>query len=127
MAYAFLNYLSLPETAAANMDFIGYTSAIAGDAVFDQIDEWYGVEEGDEGYTVDLTYFFDGTLSQDRLTNGRAVVTVAELGRSSRRSIPPRTSSSAAPSCRTSATATRPCWTCGAGSRAAPCPPGPSF
>ncbi len=81
MAYAFLNYLSLPETAAANMDFIGYTSAIAGDAVFDQIDEWYGVEEGDEGYTVDLTYFFDGTLSQDRLTNGRAVVTVAELGR----------------------------------------------
>lgn len=81
MAYAFLNYLSLPETAAANMNYIGYTSAIAGDAVFDQIDEWYGVEDGDEGYTVDLTYFFDGTLSEDRLTDGRAVVTVAELGR----------------------------------------------
>ena len=78
LASDFINYLSLPEVAVKNMNKIGYTSAIAGDAIFDQIIEWYG-EDG--GFEVDLTYFFAGTLSEDRLTDSKAIVRVSERGR----------------------------------------------
>ncbi|MDD3170922.1 MAG: extracellular solute-binding protein [Bacilli bacterium] len=78
LASDFINYLSLPEVAVKNMNKIGYTSAIAGDAIFDQIIDWYGEEDGIE---VDLSYFFNGTLSDDRLTDGKAIVTINERGR----------------------------------------------
>ena len=78
LASDFINYLSLPEVAVKNMNKIGYTSAIAGDAIFDQIIDWYGEENGIE---VDLSYFFNGTLSDDRLTDGKAIVTINERGR----------------------------------------------
>ncbi len=78
LASDFINYLSLPEVAVKNMNKIGYTSAIAGDAIFDQIIEWYGDEEGEE---VDLSYFFEGTLSNEKLTDGKAIVKINERGR----------------------------------------------
>ncbi len=82
VAEAFLDYLSDPMTAAANMNYIGYTSAIAGDAIFELVNEWYGAEDGaEETYDVDLTYFFRGTLSPEYLTDGKAIVTTEELGR----------------------------------------------
>ena len=31
LAEAFVNYISMPENACANMDYVGYTSVIAGD------------------------------------------------------------------------------------------------
>lgn len=40
-ARAFLDYISRPESAVRNMDYIGYTSCIAGDAVFENVVEWY--------------------------------------------------------------------------------------
>ena len=67
-AEAFVDFLSRPENAVANMNYIGYTSSIAGDAVFDEMVDWYA--EGEEGDTdengaplvpYDLNYFFDGT------------------------------------------------------------------
>lgn len=67
-AEAFINYLSKPESAIRNMYFIGYTSAIAGDLVFDYLDWNYGVdldpesewfdEELTELYAYDVSYFF---------------------------------------------------------------------
>jgi len=78
LASDFINYLSLPEVAVKNMNKIGYTSAIAGDAIFDQIIDWYGDEDGEE---VDLTYFFQGTLSNEKLTDGKAIVKINERGR----------------------------------------------
>ena len=45
LAYAFMEYLSTPENAAANMNYIGYTSFIACDEVFDLVSSWYGVSE----------------------------------------------------------------------------------
>ncbi|MDD2493110.1 MAG: extracellular solute-binding protein [Bacilli bacterium] len=78
LASDFVNYLSSPEVAVKNMNKIGYTSAIAGDAIFDQIIDWYGDEEGVD---VDLTYFFQGTLSEDKLTDGKAIVKINERGR----------------------------------------------
>ncbi len=60
-ATAFINYLSLPENAVRNMDYIGYTSCIGGETVFEYVQEKYGADENDdqsEGY--DLSYFFGG-------------------------------------------------------------------
>ncbi len=41
VAEDFLNFLSDPQVAAANMEYIGYTSFIAGDSVHGLIREWY--------------------------------------------------------------------------------------
>lgn len=68
LAQKFIDFLSRPENAVANMNYIGYTSAIAGDAVFTEMTDWYAEgEEGDldeEGNPLvpyDLNYFFNGT------------------------------------------------------------------
>ncbi len=69
LAEKFLNFISEPENAMMNMDFIGYTSVIAGDEVYESyVLESYGVtEEGEEleemkdnGEVVEynLSYFF---------------------------------------------------------------------
>ena len=42
-ARAFLNYISDPASAVRNMDYVGYTSCVAGDEVFDNAKDWYGV------------------------------------------------------------------------------------
>ncbi len=59
-ALKFLDFLSTPEVAAANMNYIGYTSFIAGDTILDLIRQWYDPrtdamfvfqeEEGDYDY-----------------------------------------------------------------------------
>ena len=81
LAEDFLNFLCNPDTAARNMNFIGYTSCIAGDEIWQLVNEWYSVEEGEEGYEVDLSYFFKGTIAEENLTNGKALITVYERGR----------------------------------------------
>ncbi len=72
LAQKFIDFLSRPENAVANMNFIGYTSAIAGDEVYEEMLDWYS--EGEEGDTdesgaplvpYDLNYFFKGTGSYD--------------------------------------------------------------
>ncbi|MBD5632454.1 MAG: extracellular solute-binding protein [Clostridia bacterium] len=68
-AEAFVNFLSKPENAVRNMYYIGYTSAIASDAVFEYMDWNYGADEDtDEVYEYDLSYFFgDGyTIEADK-------------------------------------------------------------
>lgn len=87
LAEAFINYLSMPENACANMDYIGYTSAIAGDDVFDRMVDYYELtteadyadlsDEEKAGLTaVDLGYFYDN------LSEGKsAVVYTDTLGR----------------------------------------------
>ena len=84
LAQKFINFLSEPENVVANMNYIGYTSAIAGDAVFDEMLDWYSEgEEGDldeEGNPLvpyDLNYFFNGVPS-DEYTDGDYVIYVSE-------------------------------------------------
>jgi len=87
-AHDFIDFISDPEKAAENMDYIGYTPVIGGEAVLDYVKENYGdvrastdengdpvwddsaktleaakegVESG-ENYTKNLAYFFGGTL-----------------------------------------------------------------
>lgn len=60
LACAFMEYLSTPNNAAANMDYIGYTSFIACDEVFDLITSWYGVSE----YS-DSTYYYQANEEEE--------------------------------------------------------------
>ena len=58
-ATAFINFLSMPENVIRNMYYIGYTSCIGGDEVFDYVVETYGAEEGAPNCVdYDLSYFF---------------------------------------------------------------------
>ena len=82
LAQEFLNFLCDPEIASRNMDYIGYTSAIAGDEIWDAMIDNYSCEEDDpDAEAVDLTYFYEGTISEDRLTDGKAIIYVNERGR----------------------------------------------
>ena len=60
--------MSEPTQAIANMDYVGYTSASAGDDVLDYIFDQYDVRAAEEEYPdeeyveYDLTYFFENTL-----------------------------------------------------------------
>ncbi len=57
--------MSRPDNAVRNMYYIGYTSAIAAETVFEYMEWNYGAEDGDMNY--DLGYFFgeDKILSVD--------------------------------------------------------------
>ena len=70
LAQKFIDFLSRPENAVANMNFIGYTSAIAGDEVYEEMIGWYDEsaegtpgfdEDGNALVAYDLNYFFGGT------------------------------------------------------------------
>ena len=75
LAEKFLDFLSRPENAAANMNYIGYTSAVAGDEVFEQMVDWYDESADPENRGTDengeallpyyLNYFFGGTGEYD--------------------------------------------------------------
>ena len=59
LATAFVNYVSMPENVVRNMYYIGYTSCLGGQEVFDYVKETYSVEESDEEIIpYDLSYFF---------------------------------------------------------------------
>lgn len=79
LAEQFINYVSTPEVAIDNMEFIGYTSAIAGQEIADWLTEYYeltDVQTEENPYKADLSYFFDGTLD-----GGSGVFYSPEIGR----------------------------------------------
>lgn len=58
-AQAFVNFLSRPDNAVRNMKYVGYTSCIAGEEVFDYVKESYGTTEDDANAVLySLDYFF---------------------------------------------------------------------
>lgn len=86
-ASRFVDFLSLPSMAAANMEYIGYTPVIAGDDILDLVQSWYderydsemnngeggmdydsidisGEDFSDDYFTKDIKYFFQGTLEE---------------------------------------------------------------
>ena len=62
----FLDYISRPEIAIRNMEYIGYTSVIGGQSVFDWMIDYFELETQEtEGYEkVDLSYFFSDGSSE---------------------------------------------------------------
>lgn len=81
LAQDFINFVAKPEIAALNMSKIGYTTSSVGDEIFDLINDWYGSEEEEPEFEVDLSFYFGDSLSDDRLTDGKAIVYTDELGR----------------------------------------------
>ena len=65
LALEFIDFISTPENVITNMEYIGYTSCIAGDEIFDWVTENFSTEEGDE---VDLSYFFATNGSSETYT-----------------------------------------------------------
>jgi len=59
LAQEFVNFVSNPDIAILNMDYIGYTSFIAGQDVLDRVQD---MEDSEGGYELDLSYFFTGTV-----------------------------------------------------------------
>ncbi len=59
IAQEFVNFVSNPEIAILNMDYIGYTSFIAGQDVLDRV---HDMEDPSGDFELDLTYFFEGTV-----------------------------------------------------------------
>lgn len=59
-AEAFVNFLSQPENAIRNMYYIGYTSAIAGEKVYEYLNWNYGAEDDGETelFEYDVSNFF---------------------------------------------------------------------
>lgn len=82
-AERFVDFISMPENAAANMEYIGYTPVIAGDAILELVQSWYDARYDEETeemdydsidensddfnenyYKKDISYFFEGTLKE---------------------------------------------------------------
>ncbi len=64
LAHEFINFLARPDIAKMNMEYIGYTSAIATDVMFENAIDWYG-------YSLDC---FDKDLSGvEKLTDGQVL------------------------------------------------------
>lgn len=59
LAHEFLNYLSDPTIASKNMDYTGYTSFIAGDAIVDLARDWYDSRTGEAYYIDEEENYFD--------------------------------------------------------------------
>jgi spermidine/putrescine transport system substrate-binding protein len=65
-AEAFINFVSKPENAIRNMNYIGYTSGISGgdsDLIKEYVEWLYGAEEGEDTTEYDLSYFFGDDYS----------------------------------------------------------------
>ena len=86
LAQDFVNFVSQPEIAILNMDSVMYTSAVASDEIYDFIVDWYGAEDEESGIPVDLTYFFQDSItkefsiSDEYITDGKVIVYVDEVG-----------------------------------------------
>lgn len=71
LALLFLDFISDPNNAAQNTNYIGYTSFIGGDTMLDLVRDWYDIrtdliynynEENDEWYS--LYYLSEGTYTE---------------------------------------------------------------
>ena len=68
LAISFINFLSMPENVIYNMDYIGYTSCIATNEVFEYVKECYPEEEGLPSVAYDLNYYFNPKYNRDKPT-----------------------------------------------------------
>ncbi len=57
-AHAFIDFMSMPENAVRNSYYIGYTSVIAGEEMFDYVLDTYSAEDEENAVPYDVSYFF---------------------------------------------------------------------
>ena len=74
IAEEFVNFISNPEIAVLNMDYVGYTSPIVGDEVWEYVEETYSADENvQDTYEVDLSFYFgtEAKIAIDSEEEGR--------------------------------------------------------
>ena len=83
LAQEFMNFLCNPSIAVQNMEYVGYTSAIAGQELWDLVVDWYEAEESEETTDYDLTYFFKdtGIVDEDGNEITEFVIHTSEINR----------------------------------------------
>ena len=59
LAEKFVDFLSMPENAAVNMNYIGYTPVIAGDDILRLVQSWYDIRYDEETEELDETVLDD--------------------------------------------------------------------
>lgn len=73
-ALDFIDFMCQPEQAVSNMDYVGYTSSTATEETLNYIRSLYDVREAGEEYKdepydlYDISYFFAGTIDDEKLT-----------------------------------------------------------
>lgn len=68
-AEGFINFISMPDNAVRNMEYIGYTSAISGGddtTVYEYVKYNYEAENETDTVTYPLGYFFSGDSADER-------------------------------------------------------------
>ena len=59
VAEEFVNFISTPEIAKLNMEYVGYTSPIVGDEIWDYVlDTYEADDEVETTYEIDLSFYF---------------------------------------------------------------------
>ena len=74
LAEEFVNFISTPEIASLNMGYVGYTSPIVGDEVWEYVlDTYEAGEDAKTTYEVDLSFYFgkEATIEIDAEEAGR--------------------------------------------------------
>ena len=74
LAEEFVNFISTPEIASLNMGYVGYTSPIVGDEVWEYVlDTYEAGEDAKTTYEVDLSFYFgkEATIEIDVEEAGR--------------------------------------------------------
>ena len=81
LAQFFVNFISDPECAISNMDYIGYVSPISGDDVFERMLDTYELtvdpqeaEEKGLTYAIDYSYYFDNISDEYKTEDGKVIV-----------------------------------------------------
>ena len=69
LAHIFLNFISDPANASQNMNYIGYTSFIAGDAILELVRDWYDYRTDLLWYDEENDDYYDNVYYIDPLTN----------------------------------------------------------
>lgn len=69
LAQELMNFLCDPDIASQNMNAIGYTSAIAGQDIWNLVQDWYEADDIEDTTEYDLSYFFQGTNVVDEEGN----------------------------------------------------------
>ena len=67
VAEEFVNFLCDPAIAALNMDYVGYTSPIVGEDIWELVNDWYAADDGVETYEVDLSFYFGDSIEEAAL------------------------------------------------------------
>ena len=78
LAEEYVNFISKPENAALCMGYVGYTSPVVGEEIWELVNEWYAAEEDEEEtYEVDLSYYFGDSIEENAIIN----IPTSEAGR----------------------------------------------